>query len=127
MEPMFQHKSTSANIVINASANKLIQEDAHDRPSGGHLWWRERQQRTRGAYGDDAATASPSLTRRIMFRRTSFSDSRPRGTELVRQHGRRFARGHEWDGSCWTFSYSNTTAHAAGVYTGTVLYTLTSP
>ena len=25
---MFQHKSTSANIVINASANKLIQEDA---------------------------------------------------------------------------------------------------
>jgi hypothetical protein len=28
MEPMFQHKSTSANIVIRASANKLIQEDA---------------------------------------------------------------------------------------------------
>jgi hypothetical protein len=62
-----------------------------------------------------------------MFRRTRFSDRRPRGTELVRQHGRRFGRGHEWDESCWTFSYSNTTAPAAGVYTGTLLYTLTSP
>ncbi len=28
MEPMFQHKSTSANIVINASANKPIRENA---------------------------------------------------------------------------------------------------
>jgi len=28
MEPMFQHRSTSANIVINAPANKVIQEDA---------------------------------------------------------------------------------------------------
>ena len=36
--------------------------------------------------------------------------------------------GHnEWDESCWSFSYSNTTAPAAGLYTGTVLYTLTSP
>ncbi len=45
----------------------------------------------------------------------------------MRQHGRRFGRGHEWDESCWTFSYSNTTAPAARVYTGTLLYTLTSP
>jgi hypothetical protein len=28
MDPMFQHKSTSANIVINAPANKVIKKDA---------------------------------------------------------------------------------------------------
>jgi hypothetical protein len=32
-----------------------------------------------------------------------------------------------WDESCWAFSYSNDSVPAAGTFTGTVLYTLSSP
>ncbi len=32
-----------------------------------------------------------------------------------------------WNESCWTFSYSNNTVPKSGVYSGAVLYTLTSP
>jgi hypothetical protein len=32
-----------------------------------------------------------------------------------------------WNESCWTFSYSNASAHPGGTYTGRVLYTLSSP
>lgn len=34
---------------------------------------------------------------------------------------------NQWAESCWTFSYANATVPPAGTYTGTVLYTLTSP
>jgi hypothetical protein len=32
-----------------------------------------------------------------------------------------------WNESCWSFSYSNNSVAAAGTFTGTVLYTLSSP
>jgi hypothetical protein len=32
-----------------------------------------------------------------------------------------------WNESCWNFSYLNTAVPGAGTYTGTVLYTMTSP
>lgn len=32
-----------------------------------------------------------------------------------------------WNESCWNFSYSNTAVPGAGTYTGSVLYTMTSP
>jgi hypothetical protein len=32
-----------------------------------------------------------------------------------------------WDESCWAFSYSNDSVPAAGTFTGTVRYTLSSP
>ena len=32
-----------------------------------------------------------------------------------------------WNESCWTFSYANTVAAAAGTYSGAVLYTMTAP
>jgi hypothetical protein len=32
-----------------------------------------------------------------------------------------------WNESCWTFSYSNATVPRVGIYTGVVLYTMSSP
>jgi len=102
----FYRTTTTGNGSINVTATvpAALTDTAGDKLSFGTISWTSSGNADTGTEPFPGATFTPGAVQTI---------------GAIAQN--------QWAESCWTFSYANTTVVAAGTYTGTVLYTATTP
>lgn len=94
----------TGSINITATVPTVLTDANGDTLSFGKISWTSSGNADTGAEPFPAATFTPGAVQTI---------------GAIGQN--------QWAESCWTFSYANNTVPAAGTYTGTVLYTATTP
>jgi hypothetical protein len=96
--------SGTGSVNVTATVPAALIDGAGDKLPFSQISW------TSSGGGDTGAEPFPAAT---------FSAGAVQTVGAIAQN--------QWAESCWTFSYANNTVPAAGTYTGTVVYTATTP